>query len=852
MDNGKYLIVAEKPSVANLIASALSVKKIKSKNLDYFENDKYLVTSAQGHLIQYDKPKKKWDLDSLPLNGPDGLSPIPRTKPRLDLIKKLAKRDDVTSIVNACDAAREGELIFNQIMTFLKINKPFFRAWLQSMTKDEILKEFQNLKSSNNYEGLANAALARSIADWKIGMNGTRAVTAWSSRTYNLSFNKQVIGRVKTPTLAIIVNRDDEIDNFIKEKYFQISAQFNINSGSYEGYYVDSNFDNTQMNDEIKRTRKSDRIFDDKLVNKIISECNSETGVITESKKQKKEYSEPLFDLTTLQRESNSRFGFTASTTLKIAQSLYQPISGEGFITYPRTDSRRLPDNYNTEVENLLNSIGDKYSKFSNHIIENKLVKKDNKKIFDSSKVSDHFAIIPTSNFPSKSKLNDQQEKIYDLIVKRFLAVFYPPTITDETTRDTVVNGHTFRTRGKILIDKGWKEVLDSTTKETILNNISDDEEARCIKIDKTEHLTNPKPKYTDSTLLRAMETAGSDIEDEELVQLMKNKGLGTPATRAQTIEDLIKENYIMRTEDENDRKCLMSTIRGKKLIQDLDVLEITKLTSPDLTGEWELKLKDMEQNGYSYEKFINEIEQFRDEIIQRAKITNVDTDKFIKPLGIDCPITGLPIMETFNRYTTDKPDESFNISKVMSGRPISKDEVIELVKSFDGKEGKIGKLNGFVNRRFGTFYDAFLVFTNSGKCELDWGQNDAKKDFDFNSLESLGSYEFVNSEVRHDEKFYYFGKKGEYKISKFMLSPYLNSYDEEEQKKESLPIDEAKKIFAGEKTSVLQFKSKKKTARRPFFKAKVYLDKKFIPKFEIEKISNKNKEENNKDEIDS
>ena len=222
MENEKFLIVAEKPSVANLIASALSVKKVKSKNIDYFENGKYLVTSAQGHLIEYEKPKKKWNLDSLPLNGPGDLLPISRTKQRLDLIKKLAKREDVISIVNACDAAREGELIFYQIMKFLKINKPFYRAWLQSMTKEEIQKEFDNLKSSDNYSGLANAALARSIADWKIGMNGTRAVTAWSTKTYNLPFNKQVIGRVKTPTLAIIVSRDYEIEKFNPEPFYQI------------------------------------------------------------------------------------------------------------------------------------------------------------------------------------------------------------------------------------------------------------------------------------------------------------------------------------------------------------------------------------------------------------------------------------------------------------------------------------------------------------------------------------------------------------------------------------------------------------------------------------------------------
>ena len=848
MLNEKKLIIAEKPSVANLIASALSAKKVKAKSLHYFENEEYLVTCAQGHLIEFEKPKSKWNLEALPLNGPGNLIPISQTKPRLDLIKKLCKRDDVASIVNACDAAREGELIFNQIMSYLKVSKPSYRAWLQSMTKEEIQKEFLNLKSSESYRGLANAALARSIADWKIGMNGTRAITAWSSKIYNVGFNKQVVGRVKTPTLAMIVNRDKEIDLFTPEKYFQIKATFRINSGEYVGSYIDQNFNNSTLDPETKRVRKADRVFSEENALKIINDCRNKEGIVKEESKERKEYSEALFDLTSLQRESNSRFGFTASTTLKIAQSLYQPISGEGYITYPRTDSRRLPDGYDEEVTKLLNSFNDSsYKKFSQNILDNDLVKNTDKKIFDSNKVSDHFAIIPTPNIPSELKLNDQQRKIYDLIVKRFLAVFYPPMITNETTRDTLIGEHLFRTKGKILLSQGWKEVLDSTTKETIISPIEESEKALCEDLEQLTDNTTAKARFTDSTLLRAMETAGNDIDDEEVLQLMKNKGLGTPATRAETIEALIREKYLMRSEDENNKKFILSTARGKQLIFDLDVLEINKLTSANLTGEWELKLKEMENEDYSYERFIDEIEKFRDEIIARAKSTSVDTDEFRKQLDVNCPISGLPVWETFNRYTTEDPENSVRINKVRSGRPISNEEAIELIKSYNGKEGRIGKLTGFVNR-FGQYYEAFLILKDNGEIDLDWGQNDEKEKIDFKALPSLGKFEFVDSEVKHDSKFYYFGKKWANKLSKFMLSPYLNSLDEEEQNRESLPVEEAIKIFSGEKTSVLPFKSKRKNAKRPFFKAKVYLDKKFAPKFEIEKIAKKNDEKDKSD----
>ena len=837
MDNEKFLVIAEKPSVAKLIASALGVgKKNVAKGLNCYEDEKYVITSASGHLVEYEKPKAKWKFEALPLNGPGNLIPkeIPTVKSKLNFIKKLLKRKDISSAINACDAGREGELIFNQIINYLNVNKPLYRVWLQSMTKKEIQKEFSNLRSSEEYKDLHSAALGRAIADWKIGMNGTRAVTAWANVAYGLNFSKQAVGRVKTPTLALVVSRDEEIEKFIPEKYSELYATFQTSSGEYNGTYIDKEFNNADFNEEEKRVRKSDRIFDIDKAEKIVSSCLNKKGVISEKSKENRQYSPALFDLTSLQREANSRFGFTASNTLKIAQSLYQPLSGEGYITYPRTDSRRLPDDYIQEIGKLLNNLGEtKYKNYSKTILEENRVKAD-KRIFDSQAVSDHFAIIPTLNIPDLNKLREPQFKIYDLIVKRFLGIFYPPTITRETVRDTVIEGNLFRTSGKILIDKGWREVLDSNIEDKILNKIEENDPVEAIRIDRIDKDTTPKSRYTDSTLLRAMETAGKEIEDDELALIMKNKGIGTPATRAVIIEDLIeRDKYLIRTEDENGKKCIASSIRGKKLIKDLKMLKIEQLTSASLTAEWESKLIEIEENKYSYEEFIREIENLRDEIIQRAKDTRVDTDEHIRPLGIDCPITGLPMYETFNRYTTDKPEESTNIGKVYSGRPISRDEAIELIRSYDGNVGTIN-LTGFVNR-FGQVFDAPLQFTKDiPRCKFPEDYFSGSKEVNLEELELLCESPVVKSKVYYDEDFYYFGKAGKNKIARRILSPYLNSEDEEEKKKDSLPIDEAEKLFKDGKTSILQFKSKRKNARMPFFKAKLYLDSKFSPKWEM------------------
>ena len=829
MSSMKSLIIAEKPSVANLIADALSINK-KSRKAEFFENDDYIITSAQGHVVEYEKPKQKWSLDLLPLSRPEKLQPITRVKSKVDLIKRLSKREDVDSLINACDAGREGELIYHQVISYLKIKKPSKRLWLQSMTKDGISKAFTSIQPDTAFKGLKDSALARTHADWVIGMNGTRAITGWSSKAYNVGFNKQVVGRVKTPTLSLVVNRDIEIENFISQKYYQITAKFKINSGEYEGTYYDTDFNNKDLNEEDRRIRKNDRIFNLENANSIISSCTDQIGEINEEKKERKEYSEALFDLTSLQREANSRFGFRAQQTLQITQGLYQPRSGEGYITYPRTDSRRLPDDYPSQVIETLGKFkNSKYETYSKNILDKGLVNNKDKKVFDSKKVSDHFAIIPTNIIPASGKLTEPETKIYDLIVRRFLAIFYPPVVTQETIRDTQIGNCHFRTKGKILINKGWKEVLESNTAETILDTIEENEKAECLKLEMEESLTNPKPRYTDATLLRAMETAGNDSGDEEVAMAMKNKGIGTPATRANTIEDLIRESYLFRTEEENGKKCIASHIRGRQLIQDLEILDLKRLTEANLTGEWELKLKEMEEEKYSYDAFMTETDKLRDEIIEKAKSVSVDTDTFIRPLGIDCPITGLPVMETFNRFTTDKPDDSTNINKIISGRPVSRDEAIKLIKSFNGKEGRI-KLEGFLSR-FGTFYGADVVLKETGKYELDWGQ---EKEVDLKEKSTLGDFDFINSEVFYDDKFYYFGKKGGSRISTLILSPYLNSEDEAEKKKFSLPLDEAKKLFNGEKTNILQFKSKRKNARKPFFKARLYLDSKFKPKFEM------------------
>src|SRR3954471_15986031 len=449
---GKKLIIAEKPSVAADIARALGDFTRKG---DYFESDEYVLSSAVGHLLElavpekYDVKKGKWSFARLPLIPPHfDLSPIDRSKERLNLVLRLLKRKDVSSLVNACDAGREGELIFRYLVQHAKANKPIERLWLQSMTQQAIRDGFSKLRADREMLPLADAAKSRSEADWLVGINGTRAMTAFNSKEGG--FYLTTVGRVQTPTLAILVEREDKIRAFSSRDYWEVHARFSAKAGDYSGRWFDAGF---KKDDDPER--KPERLWSADDAAKIVSACRGKTGVATEETKPSTQLSPLLFDLTSFQREANGRFGFPARMTLSLAQSLYEKHKA---LTYPRTDSRALPEDYLPTVKEALKELGqvDAYGSLARQILKQGWLK-PNKRIFDNTKISDHFAIIPTVQAPKH--LNEAEQKLYDMVVRRFLAVFYPAAEYLQTTRVTRVEAHQFKTEGRVLKSAGWLAV---------------------------------------------------------------------------------------------------------------------------------------------------------------------------------------------------------------------------------------------------------------------------------------------------------------------------------------------------------------------------------------------------------
>ncbi|MES2308753.1 MAG: DNA topoisomerase III, partial [Verrucomicrobiota bacterium] len=541
----KTLIIAEKPSVASDISKALGGFK---KEKDYFESDEYVVTSAVGHLLELclpnelDKKRGKWSFDSLPVIPPKfELKPIERSESRLKVVQKLLKRKDITKLINACDAGREGELIFRYIIQFTNSTKPIQRLWLQSMTPDAIRDGFQQLKADKEMLPLADAAVCRSESDWLVGINGTRALTALNSK--GGGFFLTPVGRVQTPTLAMVVDRELKIKNFQSKDFWELHGTFGCKIGSYVGRWFDEKFQKSDKEEEADR--KAERIWDVKKAEEIHSRCLGKPGIVTEEKKPATQLSPLLFDLTSLQREGNSKFGLSAKRTLQIAQTLYER---HKVLTYPRTDSRYLPEDYLATVKTILKTHSSgPLGKFSEKALKEGWIHLT-KRVFNNEKVSDHFAIIPTKESPDK--LDEFERKIYDLVYKRFLAVFYPAAVFEVTNRITRVEGEPFKTEGKVMKDPGWMAIYGR-------DELNPDEAAQLVAVQegetvKTEEIelkglaTRPPARFSEATLLSAMEGAGKLIEDEELRDAMGKRGLGTPATRAATIEGLINETYLL------------------------------------------------------------------------------------------------------------------------------------------------------------------------------------------------------------------------------------------------------------------------------------------------------------------
>lgn len=707
----KSLIIAEKPSVARDLATALG--KVPKKG-DYFENDEYVISSAVGHLVELfmpediDKKLKFWSLGSLPIIPEKfDLKPITKTKPKFQELKKLIKRKDVSQIINACDAGREGELIFSYIVDLAKSNKPVKRLWLSSMTLAAIRDAFSRLREEEEMLPLQSAARCRSESDWLIGINGTRAITKrmFGSRAGQVA----TVGRVQTPTLAIVMERELEIRDFKPRDYWRITANFGISAGQYEGVYQKADW---KKNDDDQD--KIDRIWDATTAEEVVEAVKqSPQAEVSEKKKRSKQIAPRLYDLTSLQREANGRFGFGAARTLSLAQALYER---HKMITYPRTDSRALPEDYIPTSKETLANLPGEFQQHAAKVLQNDWVKPD-KRIFNNKQISDHFAIIPT-NAPAK-KMNAEEAKLYDMIVRRFIAVFYPSAEFDVTTRMSVVGQHRFKTEGKVLAVPGWLSVYgkDGSGGDNLPALAADDgdpAQAKVVSVDLHKEVTKPPPRYSEATLLSAMEGAGKLVEDEELAEAMKEKGLGTPATRAQIIEHLYALKYM-----ERDRKEIIPTGKAENLLNFLAALKAEMLTSPSLTGEWEHRLRQIEEGKLSREAFMKEIILQTKDIVDKVKNFG-DDEADATEIDVISPTDNEKMLENFRSYKSK--DGKVTIYKVIGNRKLSIEELTTLLR-----DKKIGPLEGFRSKA-GKPYVATLVLNEEWKVRFQFENNNGSE----------------------------------------------------------------------------------------------------------------------------
>jgi DNA topoisomerase-3 len=726
----KSLIITEKPSVAADIAAALGGFK---KGKEYHESKEYLLSWAVGHLFELAVPETmkeqdKWALDKLPILPPRfDLQPQEKTAGRVKVLTKLLQHPEVAEVINACDAGREGELIFRYIIQYARCQKPIRRLWLQSMTADAIREGFAALRSDAELQPLAAAARCRNEADWLVGINATRAFTL--RLTGGKGSTTTTLGRVQTPTLAIMVEREKKIERFKPRDLCEVIAHFQAAAGPYSGRWFDEAFqkDETEwartqrllarwqqiiadaeerLGDEFgslwEEHRTATRLWHRELAVALERRCAGQPGVVeTEEKKPTTQAPPALFDLTTLQREANARFSFSAKRTLQIAQALYEKHKA---ITYPRTDSRCLPEDYLATVKKTLRALGPLAAK----VLENDWVK-PNKRIFNNAKVSDHFAIIPTGKVPAE--LDGDEQAIYDAVVKRFIAVFYPPAQFEVTTRITRVAGEPFKTEGKILIVPGWLEVYGREGEkdgEPNLPAVQPGERVQTDRVEIKEDKTKPPPRYTEATILSAMEGAGKLLDDEELAEAMKERGLGTPATRAQIIENLVAVKYLTR-----HGKELQPTAKAMQTIGLLQRVA-PELVSPEMTGEWEFKLREIEHRKLDEQVFMREIRELTKHIVDEAKSFQPDDHVDDTPFG-ECPKCHSPLQERFKSFSCRRPECDFTIWKTVAGRLFTRDEVVKLIA-----DRKIGPLTGFLSKTKKRFR-AIVRLTDEFKVEFDF-----------------------------------------------------------------------------------------------------------------------------------
>jgi DNA topoisomerase III len=588
------VIITEKPSMGRDVAAALGVT---TRRDGYLEGAHDLVTWCVGHVVELDEPEaydptwKQWRLEDLPL-FPDTFTyhPCAKTLDQFTVITQLLKRADVTTIVNAADAGREGELIFDLVYTLARCRKPVERLWISSLTREAILTGFRHLQSAETYRGLRDAAHCRQQADWLVGLNATRAQTLCARRAG--ADGVYSVGRVQTPTLALIVARDQEIATFVPVEYFEVVATFQVAAGSYQGRWGNA---------------QGSRLATQAAADAIAAKVRGRRGTVAEVETQARRERPPLlYDLTALQRAANARYAFPAARTLELAQALYE----KKVITYPRTSSRHLSTSVNRELQRHVEATAfGPYVPFVHTILAHGTVTLTARHV-DDTKVTEHHAIIPTEQRVDPAALSPDEKRLYDLIARRLLAALYPDAVIERTTILTAVEGERFTTRGAVVLAAGWREVDppardrqaadDDAGEAEELPRVQAHETAETRQAETLRKHTKAPPRYSDATLLGAMEAAGKQMDDEELRRAMKDTGLGTPATRAAIIETLLKREYVRR-----EQKALVATSKGVALIA---MLRSPLLTSAELTGQWEQKLAQMVRGEYKRETFMREV----------------------------------------------------------------------------------------------------------------------------------------------------------------------------------------------------------------------------------------------------
>jgi DNA topoisomerase-3 len=718
----KTLVIAEKPSVGTDLARVLKGPFKKGEGV--LEGPEHVITWAVGHLVQlaepdeYDPKFKRWKMDDLPI-VPDRFKLVvrdERSRKQMSVVTKQIGRDDIGDVVNACDAGREGELIFAYLYEKAKGTKPVNRLWLKSMTNAAMKEAFEALRPSDEFARLEQAARSRSEADWIVGMNATRAATIRLRSSFDGAVS---LGRVQTPTLALIARREEEIKAFVPEPYWLVDADFEADGKrSYEGRY---------------HAGSKPRIASEQEASAIVAACEGQPGTITKlEKKEQREKAPMLYDLTTLQREANNRYGFSAKRTLGAAQRCYEEHKA---LTYPRTNSRYLTNDMVAEIKPIAELVGmhKEYAKGAEYVTSLDLLPLA--RVVNDEKVTDHHAIIPTRSEHKLEKMSSDDLRIYDMVTRRFLAVFHPEAVFENTRVETTIgtgeDGHVFRTRGKLLIVPGWRGVYDEIAADARpkgeedegadqqLPKLEDGETAQTKKIASERKETKPPRRYSDASLLGAMETAGKLVDDEELREAMKESGIGTPATRAAIIERLITVGYV-----ERDARALVATEKGLNVIR---LLDAHMLTSPELTGSWEHRLGKIERGEDSREKFMSDIAGFAEQTVHKLDETLKDVRIPRAKLG-PCPVCGHEINENRKGYSCwarEDPGCGFVIWKAKAGKTLPVQIARELIKT--GYTEK--QVTGFRGRS-GRSFRAKLAMsqTEEGKWRVEFDEEWAKE----------------------------------------------------------------------------------------------------------------------------